>query len=86
MSDAARRTVRTVLQTLLAVAAGLPLLVDASGVAQTLPGIGVALAVSGAITRVMALPLVDRLLPSWLQLDPAPADLPDATLAPPAGE
>ncbi|WP_455907485.1 hypothetical protein [Streptomyces erythrochromogenes] len=53
-------------QTLLGLAAGLPLIVDASGVPQSAAGVAVALAVAGAVTRVMALPVVQRLLPRWL--------------------
>lgn len=67
MSDSTRRTARTVFQTVVSVAAGMPLLVDAAGVSDTLPGVGVVLAVSAAITRLMALPLVDSLLPSFLR-------------------
>lgn len=73
MTDAARRTARTVLQTVLAVAAGLPLIVDAAGIPASLPGVGVTLAVAAGLTRVMSLPLVDGLLPSWLRKD-APTD------------
>lgn len=64
--DANQRTVRTVFQTLLGLAAGLPLIIDASGIAQTTAGVAVALAVAGAVTRVMALPGVHSLLPNWL--------------------
>ncbi|WP_455712484.1 hypothetical protein [Streptomyces goshikiensis] len=53
-------------QTLLGLAAGLPLIVDASGIPQSAAGVAVALAVAGAVTRVMALPVVQRLLPRWL--------------------
>ncbi|XQE81574.1 hypothetical protein ACN24L_25185 [Streptomyces microflavus] len=70
MSDAARRTARTVLQTALALAVLLPALVDASGVAATLPRVAGALAVAGAVTRVMALPGVQALLPRWLRTEP----------------
>ncbi|MER6391276.1 hypothetical protein ABT236_22765 [Streptomyces sp. NPDC001523] len=72
--DANQRTVRTVFQTLLGVAAGLPLIIDASGIPQTTAGVAVALAVAGAVTRIMALPVVHNLLPNWLYLsDPAPS-------------
>ncbi|MET3984227.1 hypothetical protein [Streptomyces sp. PvR034] len=70
MTDAQRRTARTIVQTVLALAAGLPLIIDASGIPQTAAGVGIALAVAGAITRVMALPVVDRLLPAWLRTGP----------------
>ncbi|MEU8773371.1 hypothetical protein [Streptomyces sp. NPDC048606] len=64
VSDANPRTARTVFQAFLGLAAGLPLIVDASG----LPGsaVGVAVALAGAVTRVMALPVVQGLLPRWL--------------------
>ena len=35
MTDASRHTLRTVVQTLLALAAGLPLIIDAAGIPQT---------------------------------------------------
>ncbi|MGW0898932.1 hypothetical protein ACWD0G_18400 [Streptomyces goshikiensis] len=77
MSDPNQRTARTVFQTLLGLAAGLPLIVDASGLPQSAAGVAVALAVAGAVTRVMALPVVQRLLPRWLyeaERPPAEAD------------
>ncbi|MET9690130.1 hypothetical protein ABZY81_16910 [Streptomyces sp. NPDC006514] len=70
MTDATRRTVRTVVQTVLALAAGLPLIIDAAGVPQTAAGVGLALAVAGGVTRVMALPVVEALLPRWLRAAP----------------
>lgn len=69
MTDAARRTIRTVVQTVLGLAAGLPLIIDAAGIPQTAAGVGVALAVAGGLTRVMALPVVENLLPSWLRAE-----------------
>ncbi|WP_374209264.1 hypothetical protein [Kitasatospora sp. A2-31] len=63
----------------LAIAAGLPLLVETAGLPSTLPGLGTILAVAGAVTRVMALPLVDSWLPSWLRKASAQPD----PLAPP---
>lgn len=70
MTDATRRTVRTVVQTVLGLAAGLPLIIDAAGIPQTAAGVGVALAVAGGITRVMALPVVENSLPGWLRTAP----------------
>ncbi|MEV7501743.1 hypothetical protein [Streptomyces sp. NPDC093018] len=70
MTDAARRTIRTVVQTVLGLAAGLPLIIDAAGIPQTAAGVGVALAVAGGLTRVMALPVVENLLPAWLRAEP----------------
>ena len=74
MSDATRRTVRTIVQLLLGLAAGLPLLVNTAGLPATLPGLGTALAVAAAVTRVMALPMVENWLPAWLRT-PTPAPL-----------
>ncbi|MET7616949.1 hypothetical protein [Streptomyces sp. NPDC005408] len=71
MTDASRRTVRTVVQTVLAIAAGLPLITDTAGIPQTAAGVAVALAVAGGLTRVMALPVVERLLPAWLRAAPS---------------
>ncbi|MFD8546783.1 hypothetical protein [Streptomyces sp. NPDC059649] len=70
MTDATRRTIRTVLQTVLALAAGAPLIIDAAGIPQTAAGVGVVLAVAAGITRVMALPVIEGLLPSWLRTAP----------------
>ncbi|MEV5606823.1 hypothetical protein [Streptomyces sp. NPDC052225] len=62
MSEAARRTLRTALQTVVAL---LPLLAD--GGAADIPALAGVVAVAAAVTRVMALPEVDRLLPRWLR-------------------
>jgi len=78
MSDAARRTARTVLQTAVSLALLLPALVDASGLPATLPRVARALAVAGALTRVMAVPGVQALLPGWLRTGTAGADTPGA--------
>ncbi|KJK56133.1 hypothetical protein [Saccharothrix sp. ST-888] len=67
MTDAARRTTRTALQATLGLLAGLPLLIHTAGLPDTVPGLGVVLAVAAAITRLMALPVVDQWLPSWLR-------------------
>ncbi|MGW2202185.1 hypothetical protein [Streptomyces sp. NPDC001774] len=74
MSDAAKRTARTVLQTAVGIAVVLPAVVDASGLPATLPWVAGGLAVAGALTRVMALPAVQNMLPSWLRTTPAAAD------------
>ncbi|MFG2138013.1 hypothetical protein [Streptomyces sp. NPDC048650] len=72
MSEAAKHTARTVLQTALALALVLPAVVEAAGVSAALPWAGCALAAAGALTRIMALPDVQRLLPGWLRtLDPS---------------
>ncbi|MGW0822505.1 hypothetical protein [Streptomyces sp. NPDC002845] len=67
MSDTNRRTVRTVVQTLLGLAAALPLIVEAAGIPRTFAGVGVTLAVAAGLTRVMALDAVQKLLPRWLR-------------------
>ncbi|MFI8289278.1 hypothetical protein EAO71_28920 [Streptomyces sp. ms191] len=74
MSDAAKRTARTVLQSAVGIAVVLPAIVDASGIPETLPWVAGALAVAGALTRVMALPAVQTLLPSWLRSTAGGAD------------
>ncbi|AVH58372.1 MULTISPECIES: hypothetical protein [Streptomyces] len=62
MSPAAKRTARTVLQTLLSLAAVLPALVDTDGIAEALPWLATAAAGAGALARIMAMPAVERLL------------------------
>lgn len=84
MSDSARRTIRTALAVVLALAAGLPLLVHTAGLPETLPGLGTVLAVAAAVTRVMALPAVNAWLPDWLRMAPSRLPLPDPTAADPA--
>ncbi|MBB4983666.1 hypothetical protein ABZ926_22760 [Streptomyces litmocidini] len=74
MSDAAKRTARTVLQSAVGIAVVLPAIVDASGIPATLPWVAGALAVAGGLARVMALDLVQNLLPSWLRPTPGGAD------------
>ncbi|WP_439676011.1 hypothetical protein [Embleya sp. MST-111070] len=72
MTDSTRRTIRTVVQAVLGLAAGLPLIITASGIPETAAGVGVILAVAAGVTRVMALPVVQQLMPSWLRTDPVP--------------
>lgn len=74
-----RTTVRTVFQAIVSLAALTPFVLEAiaDGDPTTLgPGAVVALAVSGAITRVMALPQVEDFLARsplrWLAADPRP--------------
>lgn len=67
ISDGGRRTIRTSFQWLVSLAAALPLIVDASGVPETTAGVGAGLAVAAGLTRVMALPAVDKLFPSWMR-------------------
>lgn len=61
-----RATARTIFAALVALAAMLPLLVQASGVDETLGPIAGALAIAGAITRVMARPEVEDFLARFL--------------------
>ncbi|WKX70056.1 hypothetical protein [Streptomyces sp. XD-27] len=70
MTDAARRTARTIVQTLVGVAAATPLIIDAAGIPRTAAWVGVALAVAAGVTRVMALDAVQNLLPKWLRATP----------------
>ncbi|MEI5098988.1 hypothetical protein RB200_10555 [Streptomyces sp. PmtG] len=62
MTPENKRTIRTVLQGIVAFAVALPGIVTASGVPDTLPWVAGALAVAGGLTRVMALPSVEALL------------------------
>ncbi|MDT7847180.1 hypothetical protein [Streptomyces justiciae] len=71
MKDSSKRTVRTVLQSTLGFAVALPGIVDASGVPESLPWVAGGLAAAGGFARVMALPSVQALLPSWLRTDSA---------------
>ena len=68
-------TARTILAALVALAPLAPALVDAIGLTRT-SGVGlVILTVSGAITRVLAVPGVDKWLMThvpWLAADPPP--------------
>ncbi|MYW68765.1 hypothetical protein GTY65_32505 [Streptomyces sp. SID8379] len=68
MTEAARRTLRTALQTVVAL---LPLLAD-GGAAADVPALAGVVAVAAAVSRVMALPEVDRLLPHWLRKEAGP--------------
>jgi hypothetical protein len=68
MTDANRRTIRTAVQWVLGFAAALPGIVAAAGLPEALPWVATGLAVAAAITRVMALPSVDALLPAWLRM------------------
>ncbi|RLU85896.1 hypothetical protein CTZ27_26380 [Streptomyces griseocarneus] len=70
MTDASRRTIRTVVQTAVALAVLLPAIVDAAGIPATLPWVAASLAVAGGLARVMALPGVQALIPAWLRTEP----------------
>ncbi|MEU1302780.1 hypothetical protein [Streptomyces shenzhenensis] len=69
MKDTSKRTARTIVQTTVGVAVALPGIVAASGIPASLPWVAGALAVAGGLARVMALPTVQLLLPSWLRTD-----------------
>ncbi|WP_411149758.1 hypothetical protein [Streptomyces sp. A30] len=69
MSEAAKRTLRTVVQTAAGLCVLLPTVVDAAGISRTLPWVAGALAVAAGVTRVMAVPGVQTLLPAWLRTD-----------------
>lgn len=74
-----RATVRTIVQALIGLAVLVPVLVQALGLEHAAPWIAGVLAVSSAVTRVMALPAVEewlrRFVP-WLAADtePPPVD------------
>ncbi|MFZ3569288.1 hypothetical protein ACNYS0_20265 [Streptomyces sp. BH034] len=72
MKDSTRRTLRTVVQTVVGLAAALPVLLPTLGVPETAAGYGLALAVAAGITRAMNSPTVQRFLPAWLRKDPEP--------------
>jgi hypothetical protein len=67
MSDASRRTVRTIVQTTLSLAASLPILVNAADIPHTAAGTGTALAVAASVTRLMQSDQVQKLLPKLLR-------------------
>ncbi|KNB50095.1 hypothetical protein [Streptomyces caatingaensis] len=69
MTDETKRTLRTILQTAVALAVALPAIVEASGIPASLPWVAGALAVAGGLARVMALPAVQDVLPGWLRTD-----------------
>lgn len=71
-----RSTLRTIFQLTVALAAMLPVIVDASGADETLPAVGGALFIAGGVTRVMALPAVEQFLQRfvpWLAASPRPS-------------
>jgi hypothetical protein len=78
MSEATKHAARTVLQSAVAFAVALPALVGASHLPTTLPWVAGGLAAAGALTRVMAVPAVQRALPAWLRTDGPPGE--DASL------
>lgn len=74
-----RTTVRSVFQVLIGLAAIMPLLVAAAGLPTAGGIVGGLLAVSAAVTRVMAIPAVNKFLEDhlpWLAAKPAPVEAP----------
>lgn len=69
MKDSTKRTLRTILQAAVGIAVALPGIIAASGVPATLPWVAGALAIAGGLTRLMAMPSVQLLLPPWLRID-----------------
>lgn len=68
MNEKTRKTIRTAVQTAVGLAASLPVLLPALGVPETAAGVGVVLAVSATVTRVMHMDAARPLL-RWLGLD-----------------
>lgn len=62
MTPETKRTIRTVLQGVVAFAVALPGIVAASGIPDSLPWVTGGLAAAGGLARVMALPSVEALL------------------------
>ncbi|MFD3558499.1 hypothetical protein ACFWVU_02360 [Streptomyces sp. NPDC058686] len=62
MSQATKRTIRTVLQSAVALAVALPAIVDSAGHADAAPCAAGAVAATGAFARIMALPTVEQIL------------------------
>ncbi|MCT9109176.1 hypothetical protein ACFWD7_39760 [Streptomyces mirabilis] len=67
MSDAGRRTPRTTLQTLFALITVLPLVAGYDPLIRDVPALTAVVGGAALLSRVMAMPAVDRLLPGWLR-------------------
>lgn len=63
-----KRTIRTVVQVVVPLAVVLPEIVEASGVNDSLPWVAGAIAGSAALTRIMAVPQVQKWL-LWLNTE-----------------
>ncbi|GAB4582635.1 hypothetical protein [Nocardia sp. IFM 10818] len=61
-----RAVARTIFQLVVGLAAVLPMIVASSGLPTTAAGIGAALAISAAITRLMSVPAVNAALQLWV--------------------
>lgn len=68
MSKKNKQVLRTVIQVAVGFAVALPGLIDATGLDQTTPWIAGGLAASAAVTRIMAVPQVQKFL-GWLNTD-----------------
>ena len=62
-----RQTLHGLLHTLIGLLLVVPAVVGASGLHTTLPWVAGALAVSAAVSRVLAVPAVRNALPEWLR-------------------
>lgn len=62
LSKANKQTIRTVIQTVVGIAVALPGLVDATGLDETTPWVAAGLAASATVTRIMAIPQVQKFL------------------------
>ncbi|WP_371536342.1 MULTISPECIES: hypothetical protein [unclassified Streptomyces] len=76
MTQTTIRALRTVVQTAVGIAIALPALVDSGTLPRSLPWVGAALTVAGLLSRTMAVPAVQSLLPAWLTTSDTPG--PDA--------
>lgn len=68
-----RATLRTAFAVVVGLAAAMPAIVAASGVPETSGAVAIVVGVSGALTRILALPQVDALLRTfvpWLAAEP----------------
>lgn len=68
----AKATTRTVLQLVVGLAVALPIFVSESGIDNTIPFVATALAVSAAVARIMAIPVVNIYLGKYLGLGAEP--------------
>ncbi|WP_405562073.1 hypothetical protein [Streptomyces sp. NBC_01180] len=66
MTQTTIRALRTVVQTAVGIAIALPALVNSGTLPRSLPWVGAALTVAGLLSRMMAVPSVQSLLPAWL--------------------
>lgn len=74
-----RTTIRSVFQVLIGLAAVMPVVIATLGLPTTSVVVGGVLAVSAAVTRVMAIPGVNKFLEDhfpWLAAKPAPVEAP----------